>query len=93
MRDVSPGPCASGFRAVDHDDSDRGEIDRLEDHIRADIEAGALPARTDARAVAEFTGVIVQGMSHRARNRATTEAPRAVAGTAWESVRVLLGEV
>lgn len=67
-------------------------IDRLEDHIRADIDAGTLPARTDARAVAEFTGVIVQGMSHRARDGATTEALRAVAGTAWESVRVLLGE-
>lgn len=67
-------------------------IDRLEAHIRADIDAGTLPPTTDARAVAEFAGVIVQGMSHRARDGATTEALRRVAATAWESVRVLLGE-
>ncbi|MBT2676698.1 TetR/AcrR family transcriptional regulator [Streptomyces sp. ISL-14] len=67
-------------------------IDRLEAHINADIEAGALPSGTDARAVAEFAGVIVQGMSHRARDGATTEALRTVAGTAWKSVRALLGE-
>ncbi|MFE6620094.1 TetR/AcrR family transcriptional regulator [Streptomyces sp. NPDC008086] len=67
-------------------------IDRLEAHIRADVEAGTLPPTTDARAVAEFAGVIVQGMSHRARDGATTEALREVAATAWDSVRVLLGE-
>ena len=67
-------------------------IDRLEACIGADIDAGTLPAGTDARAVAEFTGVIVQGMSHRARDGATAETLRRVAGTAWESVRVLLGE-
>ncbi|KUN90526.1 TetR/AcrR family transcriptional regulator [Streptomyces caeruleatus] len=67
-------------------------IDRLESHIRADIDAGALPPTTGPRAVAEFVGVIVQGMSHRARDGATTEALRRVAATAWDSVRVLLGE-
>lgn len=67
-------------------------IDRLESHVRADVDDGTLPAGTDARAVAEFTGVIVQGMSHRARDGATTEALRTVADTAWRSVRVLLGE-
>ncbi|MEU6375028.1 TetR/AcrR family transcriptional regulator [Streptomyces sp. NPDC046909] len=67
-------------------------IDRLEARIRADVEAGLLPAATDARAVAEFAGVVVQGMSHRARDGASTEALRTVAGMAWESVRVLLGE-
>ncbi|MFF4396422.1 TetR/AcrR family transcriptional regulator [Streptomyces sp. NPDC001480] len=67
-------------------------IDRLEARIGADIDAGTLPAGTDARAVAEFAGVIIQGMSHRARDGATTEALRTVAGTAWESLRVLLGE-
>ncbi|MES5823328.1 TetR/AcrR family transcriptional regulator [Streptomyces sp. RG80] len=67
-------------------------IDRLETCIRSDIDAGALPEGTDARAIAEFTGVIIQGMSHRARDGATAEALRPVADTAWESVRVLLGE-
>lgn len=68
-------------------------IDLLEARIRADVDAGALPPGTDARAVAEFAGVVVQGMSHRAQDGATTEALRTAAGTAWESVRVLLGEL
>ncbi|MET8544681.1 TetR/AcrR family transcriptional regulator [Kitasatospora sp. NPDC004799] len=66
-------------------------IDRLADRIGADVEAGVLPAGVDARAVAEFTGAIVQGMSHRARDGATVATLRTVAEQAWEAARVLLG--
>ncbi|MEV5341985.1 TetR/AcrR family transcriptional regulator [Streptomyces sp. NPDC052676] len=99
----SPGGCmiigsAARVSGAAQDVADRlrdlrnANIDRLEARVRADIDAGTLPAGTDARAIAEFTGVIIQGMSHRARDGATTQTLRTVAGTAWESVRVLLGE-
>ncbi|MFI6769150.1 TetR/AcrR family transcriptional regulator [Streptomyces sp. NPDC050355] len=99
----SPGGCLvigsatrvsdAAQQVADHlRDLRNANIDRLEARIRADIAAGTLPAGTDARAVAEFAGVIVQGMSHRARDGATAEALRTVAGTAWESIRGLLGE-
>ncbi|MFJ6380904.1 TetR/AcrR family transcriptional regulator [Kitasatospora sp. NPDC092039] len=67
-------------------------IDRLEARIGADADAGVLPAGTDARALAEFLGAVVQGMSHRARDGATVATLRTVAGMAWDSVRVPLGK-
>lgn len=43
----------------------------VEQRIRADIEAGILPADTDARSLARYTGAVMQGMSQSARDGAT----------------------
>ncbi|MFE9770984.1 TetR/AcrR family transcriptional regulator [Streptomyces sp. NPDC005931] len=45
----------------------------VESRIRADVSTGALPAHTDAAALARYTDVMLQGMSQRAREGANRE--------------------
>ncbi|MET9322485.1 TetR/AcrR family transcriptional regulator [Streptomyces sp. NPDC003038] len=51
----------------------------LESRIRADVATGVLPADTDARALARYTGAVLQGMSQQSRDGATREELEAVA--------------
>ncbi|MBH1935783.1 TetR/AcrR family transcriptional regulator [Streptomyces sp. AV19] len=55
------------------------DVRAMERVIEADKAAGGLPADTDARALARFTAVAVQGMSQQARDGATREELEAVA--------------
>ncbi|MFI0419082.1 TetR/AcrR family transcriptional regulator [Spongiactinospora sp. 9N601] len=50
--------------------------------IQADIDAGRLPAGTDAGALAQFYGAVLAGMSQQARDGATTEQLLTVATAA-----------
>ncbi|MFF8508313.1 TetR/AcrR family transcriptional regulator [Streptomyces sp. NPDC015492] len=54
----------------------------FETRIRQDVAAGELPADTDARALARFSGAVLQGMSQQARDGATREELAAVAAAA-----------
>ncbi|WP_405869459.1 MULTISPECIES: TetR/AcrR family transcriptional regulator [unclassified Streptomyces] len=54
-------------------------IAAFESRIRADVEAGELPAGTDAAALARHTGAIIQGMSQQARDGASREELEALA--------------
>ncbi|GAB2451001.1 TetR/AcrR family transcriptional regulator [Nocardia tengchongensis] len=61
-------------------------IDDFERRIRDDIAAERLPADTDARALARFTGAVLQGMSQAARDgadRDELERVAALAMLAW----------
>ncbi|WP_078970357.1 TetR/AcrR family transcriptional regulator [Streptomyces natalensis] len=54
--------------------------------IAADVASGALPATTDAAALAHYVGAVMQGMSQQARDgadRATLEAIAELAMRAW----------
>ncbi|GAA3195585.1 TetR/AcrR family transcriptional regulator [Streptomyces virens] len=51
----------------------------LESRIRADVDAGVLPADTDAAALARHTGAVIQGMSQQARDGAAREALESLA--------------
>ncbi|WSQ11748.1 TetR/AcrR family transcriptional regulator [Streptomyces sp. NBC_01231] len=58
----------------------------FESRVRADITAGALPAGTDAAALARHAGAMIQGMSQQARDgasRAELEALVEIAMTVW----------
>ncbi|MEU3731965.1 TetR/AcrR family transcriptional regulator [Streptomyces sp. NPDC033538] len=58
----------------------------IEDRIRADVAAGALPPDTDATALARYTGAMIQGMSQQARDgasRAELEALAEIALAVW----------
>ncbi|MET9934144.1 MULTISPECIES: TetR/AcrR family transcriptional regulator [unclassified Streptomyces] len=57
----------------------------FEDRIRRDVETGELPAGTDPRALARFSGAVLQGMSQQARDGATAEELAAVAGAAMRA--------
>lgn len=57
----------------------------LERRIAADIEAGGLPADTDARALAMFTAAVGQGMSQQACDGATRDELGAVAEAAMRA--------
>lgn len=57
----------------------RAVITALERRIRDDVAAGALPADTDAGALARHTGAMIQGMSQQARDGASREELRALA--------------
>ncbi|MBX9422993.1 TetR/AcrR family transcriptional regulator [Streptomyces lateritius] len=57
----------------------------FEARIRRDVEAGELPSDTDARALARFSGAVLQGMSQQARDGATAEELAAVAETAMRA--------
>ncbi|MGC9543052.1 TetR/AcrR family transcriptional regulator [Streptomyces sp. UG1] len=48
-------------------------IDAVRGRIEADIATGALPAGTDAAALARHTGAMIQGMSQQARDGASRE--------------------
>ncbi|MEV6952299.1 TetR/AcrR family transcriptional regulator [Streptomyces sp. NPDC051183] len=54
----------------------------FESRIRADVAAGALPADTDARALARYSGAVLQGMSQQSRDGAGREELEAVAALA-----------
>ncbi|MCF3102856.1 TetR/AcrR family transcriptional regulator [Streptomyces roseoverticillatus] len=61
-------------------------IASMERRIAADVAAGVLPPETDARALAVYTGAVLQGMSQQARDgadRATLEAVADFAMQAW----------
>ena len=51
----------------------RADIAALERRIRDDVATGALPADTDAGALARYTGAVIQGMSQQARDGASRE--------------------
>jgi AcrR family transcriptional regulator len=58
--------------------------------IRADVEAGVLPAETDASALAAFAATVWQGLAQLARDghgRRDLESAVGVAMTAWPSPR------
>lgn len=58
----------------------------IESRIKADVAAGALPADTDARALARCAAAVFQGMSQQARDgasRAELEAVAEIAMTIW----------
>ncbi|WP_433591800.1 TetR/AcrR family transcriptional regulator [Nocardia sp. CA-145437] len=57
-------------------------IDAFERRIREDVAAGRLPADTDARALARYTGAVMQGMSQAARDGADEGELRRVAALA-----------
>ncbi|MET9802310.1 TetR/AcrR family transcriptional regulator [Streptomyces sp. NPDC006368] len=57
----------------------------MESRIRADIATGRLPPGTDARALARFSGAVLQGMSQQARDGATKEELEAVAEAAMRA--------
>lgn len=57
----------------------------IEDRIRRDVESGGLPAGTDPRALARFSGAVLQGMSQQARDGATAEELTAVAEAAMRA--------
>ncbi|MCZ0981222.1 TetR/AcrR family transcriptional regulator [Streptomyces diastatochromogenes] len=57
----------------------------FEDRIRRDVESGGLPAGTDPRALARFSGAVLQGMSQQARDGATAEELTAVAEAAMRA--------
>ena len=63
----------------------------IEERIRADVAGGILPAGTDARALAVFTGAALQGMSQQARDGASTADLTAIADAtlrAWPADNV-----
>ncbi|MFB7587463.1 TetR/AcrR family transcriptional regulator [Streptomyces sp. NPDC056169] len=57
----------------------------FEARIRRGVEAGELSSGTDARALARFSGAVLQGMSQQARDGATREDLAAVAEWAMSS--------
>ncbi|MFD3336296.1 TetR/AcrR family transcriptional regulator [Streptomyces sp. NPDC058700] len=57
----------------------------FEARIQQGVEAGELPADTDARALARFSGAVLQGMSQQARDGATAAELAAVAETAMRA--------
>ncbi|MFC7819742.1 TetR/AcrR family transcriptional regulator [Streptomyces sp. NPDC057367] len=61
-------------------------IAAIESRIDADVAAGALPADTDAAALARYTGAMIQGMSQQARDgasRTELEALAEIALAVW----------
>ncbi|WP_079406065.1 TetR/AcrR family transcriptional regulator [Streptomyces sp. 3211] len=65
-------------------------LEMFEGRIRADMATGALPAGTDARALARYAGAVLQGMSQQSRDGATREELEAVAERAllaWPEAR------
>ncbi|MFI8253560.1 TetR/AcrR family transcriptional regulator [Streptomyces filamentosus] len=54
----------------------------IEDRVRRDVDAGALPGDADPRTLARLSGAVLQGMSQQARDGATEEELAAVAESA-----------
>ncbi|MFJ6520419.1 TetR/AcrR family transcriptional regulator [Streptomyces filamentosus] len=54
----------------------------IEERIRRDVDAGALPGDADPRTLARLSGAVLQGMSQQARDGATEEELAAVAESA-----------
>ncbi|WP_129664868.1 TetR/AcrR family transcriptional regulator [Phytoactinopolyspora endophytica] len=57
-------------------------ISAMADRIATDVTAGLLPPDTDPRALANFYAAVLQGMSQRARDRATEAELHTIADTA-----------
>jgi AcrR family transcriptional regulator len=57
----------------------------LATRIQADVDAGLLPADTDAAVLAAYIGTVMQGMSQQARDGADTDTLKAVVGLAMRS--------
>ncbi|MFB7026021.1 MULTISPECIES: TetR/AcrR family transcriptional regulator [unclassified Streptomyces] len=64
----------------------------FEERIRRGVESGELPAGTDPRALARFSGAVLQGMSQQARDGATAEELAAVAEAAMRAWPAEAGE-
>ncbi|MEW1900726.1 MULTISPECIES: TetR/AcrR family transcriptional regulator [unclassified Streptomyces] len=64
----------------------------FEERIRRGVESGELPAGTDPRALARFSGAVLQGMSQQARDGATAEELTAVAEAAMRAWPAEAGE-
>ena len=63
-------------------------IDALDARIQQDVQKGGLPKRTDARAIAEFFGTVIEGMSVQARDGASERSLRATAELAMKVWRI-----
>jgi hypothetical protein len=57
-------------------------VEEIQQRIQNDIDAGLLPATTDARGLAVFTGATIQGMSQQARDGATRSDLESIAEAA-----------
>jgi AcrR family transcriptional regulator len=77
--------CATPDVADSLRDRRNANLAGMEARIREDVEAGLLPAGTDARALARFSGAVLQGMSQQARDGATREELEAVAEAAMRA--------
>ncbi|MCF2530311.1 TetR/AcrR family transcriptional regulator [Yinghuangia soli] len=86
-----PGGCLVITAATNCSDDDvakalrdrrNANVAEIERRIRTDIGNGILPAGTDARALAVYTGAVVQGMSQQARDGAARRDLEAVADAA-----------
>jgi AcrR family transcriptional regulator len=93
-----PGGCLIISSAVGVTEANQGIAHRLRDMrnanvsllsklISENVEDGVLPSSWDADDVAEFIGVIIQGMSQRARDGASRRQLEQVAGRAVASLR------
>lgn len=58
----------------------------LSQRIAADIANGLMPADSDPEDLAEFIGVVIQGMSQRARDGATQRQLELVANRSFDSL-------
>lgn len=94
-----PGGCLIISSAVGVTEANRHVADRLRDMRNAnvallarriidDVHNAILPAETDASEVAEFIGVIIQGMSQRARDGASRTKLERVADRAYASLEL-----
>lgn len=82
--------CGTSEVADSLRDRRNANLAAIESRIRADVTEGRLPADTDARALARFSGAVLQGMSQQARDGASREELEAVAEAAmraWPEVR------
>ncbi|ARE36375.1 TetR/AcrR family transcriptional regulator [Rhodococcus sp. D-46] len=92
-----PGGCLIISAAVSVTDANSHIANRLRDmrnanvvllsqRIAADIANGLLPADSDPEDLAEFIGVVIQGMSQRARDGATQRQLELVANRSFDSL-------
>ncbi|MFF8368697.1 TetR/AcrR family transcriptional regulator [Streptomyces lydicus] len=63
----------------------RSNLREIASAVRADVAAGELPAGTDADALADYVGAVIQGMSQQARDGAERTALEAVAELAMRA--------
>ncbi|GAU65386.1 putative TetR family transcriptional regulator [Streptomyces sp. NBRC 110611] len=79
---ISPGSAevAASLREMR-----RSNIGEIESAVRADIAAGELPTDTDATALADYVGAVIQGMSQQARDGAEQSSLEAVAELAMKA--------
>ncbi|WP_434599826.1 TetR/AcrR family transcriptional regulator [Streptomyces sp. A5-4] len=84
---ISAGENCTSTQVVDALREQRIQnVREFQRRIQVDVTAGVLPAHADAGVLARYTGVVVQGMSHQARDgasRAELEAVAELAMRAW----------